>query len=58
MVYLLRAFDFRWIVWEVLVDREVEMESSTLVHALVWLDGESEVEDIIWVRELGLHCAA
>jgi hypothetical protein len=29
------------------------MESTTLVHALVGLDREDEVENIVGVRELG-----
>lgn len=58
MVYLLRAFDLWWIMGEVLVDGEIEVKSAAFVHAFVGLDGECEVEDVVWVREFGLHCAA
>ncbi len=36
-------------MWEVLVDSEVEVESSTLVHAFIRLDGEGEVQDVVRV---------
>lgn len=38
-------------MWEVLVYGKVEVEGSTFVHALVRLDRESEVEDIVRVWE-------
>lgn len=58
MVDLLRALDFRWVVGEILIDRETEVEYATLVHALVRFDGESEIEDIVWVREGHFHCTS
>ena len=51
MVDLLRAFDLRRIVWEVLVDREIEVEAAAFVHSFVRFDGQGEVQDIIGVRE-------
>lgn len=55
MVDLLCAFDFRGIVWEVLVDDEGEVEDATLVHAFVRLDGEGEIEDVVGIREGHFH---
>lgn len=55
MVDLLCALDFWRVVWEVLVDLEVESEASALVHALVRVDCELEVEDIVGVGEVRLH---
>lgn len=40
---------------EVLVDGEVEVEGTAFVHALVGLDHEYEVEDIIGVGEGRFH---
>jgi hypothetical protein len=57
MIDLLRAFDLRWIVGEVLVHDEREVEHTTLVHSLVWLDRQSEVEDVIGVGEGHFHRA-
>ena len=42
---------------EALADRKCEMESATLVHALIRLDGECEVKGIVGVWEIGLHGA-
>jgi len=58
MVDLLRALDFRRVVGKVLVDGECEVEDPTFVHALIGLDGESEVEDVVRVREGGAHGGA
>ena len=58
MVDLLCALDFWRVVGEVLVDLEVESEASSLVHALVGVDREFEVEDIVGVREVRLHRCA
>lgn len=55
MVYLLGTFDFGWIVGIVLVDGEVEHETPALVHALIRLDGKLKVENVVWIRECGLH---
>ena len=40
---------------EVLVDGEVEVEGPAFVHALVGLDRECEVEDVVGVGEGCLH---
>lgn len=56
MVDLLLALDFRRVVGEILVDGEAELERATFVHALVRVDGEDEVEEIVRVRECRLHC--
>lgn len=58
MVDLLRALDLGRIMREVLVDREIEVEGAALVHALVGLDGEDEVEDVVRVGEGHFHRAA
>jgi len=58
MVDLLRTLDLGWIVGEVLVHREAEVEHATFVHALVRLDGQGEVEDVVGVREGHFHCLA
>lgn len=42
---------------EILVYGEVEVKSASFVHALIWLDREGEIQDIVGVWELGLHCA-
>jgi hypothetical protein len=42
----------------VIVHREREDETATLVHPLVRLDGEREVEDIVRIWERSLHGAA
>ena len=55
MVDLLRALDFWRVVGKVLVDGECEVEDPTLVHALVRLDGEGEIKDVVGVREGGTH---
>lgn len=49
MIDLLRTFHLRRVMWEVLIDSEVEVERSTLVHALVRLDGERKVQDVVGV---------
>lgn len=55
MIDFLRALHLRRIVGEVLIDREVEVKRSTLVHALIRFDRQGEVENIIWVGERGFH---
>lgn len=55
VVDLLRALDFRWIVRKVLVDLEVEVEAAALVHALVRVDCELEVQNVVGVGEVRLH---
>lgn len=42
-------------MWEVLVDRKVKRKLSAAVHALVGLDREDEVEEIVGVREVDGH---
>jgi hypothetical protein len=49
VVDLLRALDFWWVVREVLVDLEIKVEATTLVHTLVRVDCELEVQDIVGV---------
>lgn len=39
----------------IIVHSKREDEATTLVHALIRLDCESEVENIIWIRECCLH---
>ena len=46
------------LVREVLVDVEAEVEAAALVHALVGLDGEAEVEDVVRIGEGGGHGVA
>ena len=55
MVDLLQAFHFRGIVREVLVDGEREVEGAIFVHALVGLDGQGEIEDVVGVGEGHFH---
>ncbi len=40
---------------KVLVDGKVEVERSAFIHALVRLDRQSEVEDIVRVWERSFH---
>lgn len=58
VVDLLGTLDLRWVVWEVLVDGECEVEAPALVHALVWLNSEVEVKNVVWIWELGAACLA
>ena len=58
MVNLLRALHFRRVVGKVLVDSEREVENPAFVHALVRLDCECEVEDVVGVGEVGPHGGA
>lgn len=58
VVDLLSALNLGRVMREVLVDREVEMEDTTLVHALVRLDTQGEVQDIIGVGEGHFHRVA
>lgn len=58
VVDLLRAFDLGRIVRKVLVDCEAEDEAAAFVHALVRVDGEREVEDVVGVGEVGFHRCA
>ena len=58
MIDLLRTFDLRRVVREILVDGEVEVETAAFIHSFIRLDGQGEVEDIIGVGEGGFHCAA
>jgi hypothetical protein len=45
-------------VWEVLVDSKRKDKAATLVHPFVRLDREREVQDIVRVRKVCLHCTA
>lgn len=58
MVDFLRAFDFRRVMWVVARDSECELEAATFVHALVGLDCECEVEDVVWIVEVCSHSLA
>ena len=58
VVDLLGAFHFGRVVREILVDDKGEVEGAAAVHALVGLDGEGEVEDVVGVGEGGAHGAA
>lgn len=58
VVDLLRALDLGRVVREVLVDCEAENEAAAFVHALVRVDGQSEVEDVVGIGEVRLHCCA
>ena len=58
MVDLLRAFYFRWVMRKVLINGEVKLERTAFVHALIGLDGECEVQDIVGVGEGCPHCFA
>lgn len=42
-------------MWIIVVHNECEDEAATFVHALVWLDCKGKVEDIVRIREGGLH---
>ena len=55
MVDFLRALHFRWVVGEVLVNGESKVEDPAFVHALVRLDGQCEVEDVVRVGEVCAH---
>lgn len=55
MVYFLTAPDLRWLVWKVLVDVEIESKLAVAIHALVGLDRQDKVEDVVWIREVGSH---
>jgi hypothetical protein len=55
MVYLLLAEDLGCLMRELLTDLESEVKLSALVHSLVWLDGEFEVQNIVGVLKCGLH---
>ena len=43
---------------EVLINGEAEVERTAFVHALVRLDGECEVQDIVGIGEGCSHCFA
>lgn len=43
---------------KVLVDSEAEVESPPFIHALVRVDSQGKVEDIVGIREVGFHRAA
>lgn len=58
MIDLLCALNLRRVMWEILVNGEVEVEAAAFVHSLVRFDGEGEVQDIIGVGEGCFHSAA
>ncbi len=55
MVNLLRALDLWRVVWEVLVNGEVEPEATVLVHAFVGVDDQEEVELVVLIRVFYFH---
>lgn len=55
MIDLLGAFHLWRVVREILVDLEGESKASSRVHALIGLDGEGEVEDVVGVGEFSAH---
>ena len=55
MVDLLFAFDFWRVMREILVDDKVEVKGASSIHSFIRLDGEGEIQDIIWVWERSLH---
>lgn len=55
MVYLFFAEDLGCLMRELLTDLEGEVELPALVHSLVRLDGEFEVQNIVGVFEDRLH---
>lgn len=55
MVDLLHALHLGRVMGEVLVDLEVEIEAAAFVHALVRVDSELEVEDIVGIGEMCFH---
>lgn len=55
MVDLLHALDLGRVMGEVLVYDEAEVEGAAAIHALVGLDGEGKVEDVVGVWEVRFH---
>lgn len=58
MINLLRTLDLGRVMREVLVDVETEMERAAFIHALVGLDREGEVQDVVGVGEGHFHRAS
>lgn len=58
MVDLFHASHFWGLVREALVDGEVESEFRPSVHALVRLDTEDKVQDVVRIREVRSHRGA
>jgi len=58
MIDLLGAFDLGRVMWEVLIDRETEVEYTTLVHALVRFNSKSEVENVVRIGKGHFHCVS
>lgn len=57
MVDLLRTLHFRRVVRVIARDDKGELEGAALVHSLVRVNSEREVEDIIRVGEIRAHGA-
>lgn len=55
MIDLLLAVDLGRLVGKRLRDRKPKLEDPALVHALIGLDVEEEVEDVVAVGEVGAH---
>ena len=45
-------------MWEVLIDSEVEVEGAIFVHALIRVDHQREVENVVLVGKLKAHSTA
>lgn len=58
MIDFLRAFDFGRIVRKVLIDCKIEMKGASFVHALIRIDCQSKVENIIGTWKFGAHRTA
>lgn len=55
MVDFVFTFDLGRIVREILIDVEIEPEPSAPIDALVRLDGQREVQDVVGIGKLELH---
>jgi len=55
VVNLWDALDLRRFVGVAAVDSKGKLESGAFVHAFIWRDGQSEIEEIIWVRKVHCH---
>lgn len=58
MVDLLQAFYLRRVMWKVLVDGEIKIKGAPSVHALIRIDRQYEMENIIRIREVCAHGAS
>lgn len=58
VVDLLCALDLWRVMGEILIDIKRKVEDSTLVHAFVRFDTQSEVENVVGVGEVHFHCVS